>query len=68
MHKKLKSSSTSAPDKPAGAAATPLNNSAESCAPSVDLETSAATADQSQALPVSADQPRGKQKLGPSDS
>jgi predicted phage terminase large subunit-like protein len=55
MHKKLKSSSASAPDKPAGKTAAPLNHSPESCAPSVDLETSAATAQQTHAQPVSAD-------------
>jgi predicted phage terminase large subunit-like protein len=53
MHEKLKSPSASA--KPAGAAATPLNRSAEPCAPTVDLQTSTATAQQTQARPVSAD-------------
>src|SRR5258708_24719023 len=55
MHKKLKSSSASAPDKPAGTAAAPLNHSVESCAPSVDLQTSVATAQQTQARPVRSD-------------
>lgn len=54
MHKKLKSSSASAPGKPPGTAAAPLNRSAESCAPSVDLETSAVTAQQEHTRPVSA--------------
>ena len=40
MHKTLKSSSASAPDKPAGKTAAPLNHSAESSVSSVDLETS----------------------------
>src|SRR5689334_6739963 len=53
MHKKPKSSSASAPHKPAGTAATPLNRSAELCAPGADLEISAATAQQ--ARPISAD-------------
>src|SRR5947207_2024618 len=56
MHKKQKSSSASVPDKPAGKTAAPLNRSAESCAPNVDLETSALTADQMQA-PVVSDNP-----------
>jgi hypothetical protein len=55
MPKKLKSSSTLAPGKPAGAAATPLKHFVESCAPTVDLQTSTATAQQTQARPVSAD-------------
>jgi predicted phage terminase large subunit-like protein len=51
MHKKLKSSATSVPDKqPAGTAA-PLHHSAESCAPSADLESSATTAQPTQSLP-----------------
>lgn len=53
MHKKLKSSSASAPEKSAGKTAAPLNHPAESCALSVDLGTSAATADQTQARPAS---------------
>ncbi len=55
MHKTLKSPSASAPGKPPGKTAAPLNHFAESCAPSVDLETSAATARQTQARPVNAD-------------
>jgi predicted phage terminase large subunit-like protein len=55
MPKKLKSSSTFAPGKPAGAAATSLKHSVEPCAPTVDLQTSAATAQQSATQPVSAD-------------
>jgi len=55
MHKKLKSSSVSVPGKPAGQIATPRNHSAESCAPTIDLETSAATAPQTQARPISVD-------------
>ena len=55
MHKKLKSSSASAPEKSAGKIAAPLNHPAEPCAPTVDLETSAATAQQTQARPATAD-------------
>src|SRR6478609_370877 len=55
MHKKLKSSSASAPHKQAGKAAALVNRSTELCAPSVDLETSSATAQQTQAQPVTAD-------------
>jgi len=55
MHKKLKSSSVSAPEKPAGKIALPANHPAEPCALSVDLETSAATAQQTQAGLVTAD-------------
>src|SRR5579864_768574 len=55
MPKKLKPSSTSAPEKPAGTAVAPLNRSAEPCAPSVDLQTAAATAQQAPAQPVIAD-------------
>src|SRR5689334_4069546 len=55
MPKKPKSSSTLAPGKLAGTAGTPLNRSAELCAPTVDLQTSAATALQTPAQPVRAD-------------
>jgi predicted phage terminase large subunit-like protein len=55
MPKKLKSSSTFAPGKPAGTAATPLKHSVESCAPTVDLQTSAATTQQSATRPVRSD-------------
>jgi len=55
MHKKLKSSSASAPHKQAGKAAALVNRSTELCAPTVDLETSSATAQPAQAQPVTAD-------------
>jgi len=55
MHKKLKSPPASVPGKPAGQIATPLNHSTESCTPTIDLETSAATAPQTQVRPVNAD-------------
>src|SRR5690348_510444 len=53
--RKLKSSSVSAPEKADSKTATPVNRSAEPCAPSVDLQTSAAIAQQTQAQPVIAD-------------
>ena len=55
MHKKLKSSSASAPHKPQGKAGAPLPHPAESCAHTVDLETSAAIAQQTHAQSVSTD-------------
>lgn len=55
MRKKLKSSSVSASDKQAHETATPFHHSAEPCAPGADLEISAATAQPTQAQPVTAD-------------
>ena len=53
MRKKLKS--TSAPDKHAGGAAAPLPRHANSRAPSVDLQTSAATGQSTQVTPAHGD-------------
>ena len=55
MHKKLKSSSASSPEKSAGKTAAPLNHFAEPSAPTVGLESSAATAQQTQARLATAD-------------
>jgi predicted phage terminase large subunit-like protein len=51
MDKKLKSSAISS----SGKTAAPLNQSAEPCAPTVDLQASPATAQQTQSQPVNAD-------------